>query len=143
MHAFPSSHAVPFCGVQVFGWPATQAGTVLAQAPTPQLIVPNPSSMEPLQSLSTPSQISAEGVPGVQVFGWPPTHAGTVLWHAPTPQLIVPRPSSTLPLQSLSTPSQASGAGSTSPRQGPKEPSLHVFVPAWQAPTPSVPFGPL
>ena len=36
VHGFPSLHAVPLSGVQVFGCPPTQAGTALAQVPTPQ-----------------------------------------------------------------------------------------------------------
>jgi len=58
-----------------------------------------PSSIDPLQLLSTPSQISLDGVPGVQVRIAPAIQICTVRWHAPTPQVVLPNPSSTCPSQ--------------------------------------------
>src|SRR3990172_1440055 len=87
-------------GVQVWGTPPEQFGTALLHAPTPQVVVPRPSSIDPSQSSSIPLQVSAVGVPGVQVWLTPPTQLFTVFVHAPTPQVVVPRASSTAPSQS-------------------------------------------
>src|SRR5690606_9737708 len=86
------------------------------QAPPPPGL---PSSVWPLQSLSTLSQASAEGaVVGVHIIP-PPEHdivpsahtPGMPVLHAPPPST----PSSTLPLQSSSTPLHDSTPGNTSP----------------------------
>src|SRR5262245_22453197 len=82
------------------------------------------SSIGPSQSLSTPSQISAEGAPGTQE-STPDVHS-PVLTQAPSPQDVT-NPS-TRPLQSLSRPSHCSGTpvriagfpSSQSPWQGPR-----------------------
>ena len=71
------------------------------------------SSVAPLQSLSTPSQTSAEGTRASQTTC--PLMSHTVMpWHVPNPLVIshsVDGPLSVTPSQSLSTPSQASGLG--------------------------------
>src|SRR5437773_1228366 len=97
-------------GVQVPGWPLTQAGAVRTQAPVPQEIGVMLSSTVPLQSSSMLLQTSGVGVPGVQGPGWPPTQAGAVRTQAPVPQDSVPRFSSTAPLQSSSRPLHSSTA---------------------------------
>src|SRR5262249_53230711 len=107
--------------------PAMQV-PVEAHAPTPHAVAKL--SATPLQSLSSPSQISAEGltlrthwidpleqvcVRAAQTPCWP------VAQGAPAPGL----PSSTVPSQSLSAPSQISGAG---------VPGTHVSTPAKHIP---------
>src|SRR6266849_322297 len=52
-------------GVHMFGMPITQAGTVLWHTPTPQEIVPRPSSTMPSQLSSTPLHTS--GAPGLML----------------------------------------------------------------------------
>src|SRR5690348_15474674 len=76
-----------------------------------------PSSIAPLQSLSTPSQTSALGASGAaeHVNEPPEPHTITpVFWHAPVPVVqtsVVVMLSSTRPLQSLSMPSHTSTEG--------------------------------
>ena len=61
-------------GTQTFGRPppetlVSQLSTVRRQAPVPQDIVPSPSSVDPSQSLSTPSHGAVVAVPGMQLAG--------------------------------------------------------------------------
>src|SRR5262245_37233799 len=49
-------------GVHVCGTPPTQFSTTTWQMPSPHVVDPSPSSFDPLQSLSSPSHTSAEGV---------------------------------------------------------------------------------
>src|SRR4051794_28265594 len=50
----------------------------------------SPSSTMPLQSLSTPSQISPEAEPGTHGTGAPIAHAGTFRAQPPTPHDVLP-----------------------------------------------------
>ncbi len=127
-------------GLQTLSTPFTQKGTVFAQMPRPQLMVPSPSSTWPLQLSSMLLQISAVGWPGVHTCVMPPMQFCVVTLHAPTPHTVEPSPSSIWPLQSLSLASHVSVSGSTSFMHGPHCPFAHVCVPAAHSPTPSV-FG--
>ena len=57
--------------------------------------------------------------------------------HGPQRLSMTPSQSSSMPFP------QISARGITSPMQAPQVPPTQVCVPAWQAPTPAVPAGPL
>src|SRR5688572_31370704 len=104
------------CSTQLsWSTPATQLVTpVAAHAPTPQLVdaATNPSSMEPSQSLSRPSQVTsaAPGVPGSQLSVSCPSSqlVAPTDPQAPSPHCVASATysSSTKPSQSSSRPSQ-------------------------------------
>src|SRR5437867_2096782 len=102
-----------------------------------------PLSTTPSQSLSTPSHVSAVGVPAAQLSTSPPlTHVRDPAdAQAPTPHVVATAaiPSSTVPLQSLSTPSHVSAVGVPAAQLSTTTPLTHVRDPAdAQAPTPHV-----
>jgi hypothetical protein len=104
----------------------------------PQLAPPPgfPSSVDPSQLLSRPSQISVTGPRPPTQVKLPLTHCIEPARHSPTlePQLpIGGTPSSITPLQSLSTPSHVSGLGLVPPTHT-KAPPVHVNVPGEHAP---------
>ncbi len=99
----------------------------------------NPSSMEPSQLLSSPSQISAVGTPGVHVSTCTPAwHVNMpVLTHSPIPQFVSsPYQDSSVPSsaseesQSLSRPSHNSAAGVPGVQVSTSVPSMHSIIPA-------------
>ena len=90
---------------------AAQVAETFAHSPTPHWVGISPSSLVPSQSLSSPSQTSADAIAGWQVFGLPSTQDGTVRAQAPTPQETSGSSSSVCPSQSLSSPSQTSVEG--------------------------------
>jgi hypothetical protein len=106
--------AVDVPGVHVCGTPATQFWTVTWQAPVPQLVVPSPSSVCPLQSSSALLQVSGlDGTLWMQVTE-PVKQAVTPAAQMPgRPVLhVTPPPGSPLsaaPSQSSSVPLQTSG----------------------------------
>src|SRR5882724_7139843 len=103
----------------------TPACPVEQAAPPPGL----PSSICPLQSLSTPSQISTPG--GFATHEFTPATHEPVLEHCPTPQLVA-NPS-TLPLQSLSRPSHTSAEGFRFLTHW-SDPPVQVWVPPLHTP---------
>ena len=86
-------HSAPVVAalVVILGF-AVAHGPLAAQAPTPQLVVWDgiPSSVWPSQSLSRPSQVSAESVPGVHESTTDPATQEVVpsAAHAPTPHVV-------------------------------------------------------
>src|SRR5262245_1390118 len=110
---------------------------------------PARSSVAPLQSLSAPSQISAEGLLPPRHWRVPPEQRIAPAVHSPVPQLphgqqATPPPatSSVAPSQSSSWPLHSSARGRTSPTQPPQLDIVHCCEPARHGPTPSVPTGP-
>jgi hypothetical protein len=138
-----SADGAPGAQVSTRAPPVQTSSPVAAQAPVPQLVGVGamPSSTEPSQLLSTPSQTSADGAPGAQVStSAPPVQTSSpVAAQAPVPQLVGTgaMPSSTEPLQSLSRPSQSSGVPSGGVHSVTMPPPTQATVPTVaHSPTP-------
>ncbi len=116
--------------------PSLQFAVDRRQAPTPHVVCPRSSSVEPSQSLSSPSQVSGAEVPGTHPRGTPPMQFSDVRRHSPRPQSVLPNPSSVAPSQSSSAPLHTSTDGPTSPTQSPQAAPTQSCSPSVQPPTP-------